>query len=86
MSAQVRRTVCGLGVIGYTAKGIGYAIVGALLVAAALTYDPSRSRGLDAALHALAGQPYGHVLLAVIAAGIAAFGVFCIAQARYRKI
>ena len=86
MSAQVRRTVRGLGVVGYAAKGLGYAIVGALLVAAALTYDPSRSRGLDAALHALAAQPYGHVLLAVIAAGIAAFGVFCIAQARYRKI
>jgi hypothetical protein len=51
-----------------------------------MTYDPGKSRGLDAALHTLAEQPYGHVLLAVIAAGIAAFGVFSIVQARYRKI
>jgi hypothetical protein len=86
MSAQARRAVRTLGVVGYTAKGVGYAIVGVLLVIAALTFDPSRSRGLDAALHTLAGQPYGHLLLTVIAAGIAAFGIFCLAQAKYRKI
>jgi hypothetical protein len=86
MSVQERRAVRGLGVVGYTAKGVGYAIVGVLLVIAALTFDPSRSRGLDAALQTLAGQSYGHLILAVIAAGIAAFGIFCLAQARYRKI
>jgi hypothetical protein len=76
-----RRGVCGLGVVGYLAKGLGYAIVDA-----ALTYDPGKSRGLDAALHTLASRPYGPVLLAVIVGGIAAFGVFCVVQARYRKI
>jgi hypothetical protein len=86
MSVQERRAVRGLGVVGYTAKAVGYAIVGVLLVIAALNFDPGRSRGLDAALHTLARQPYGGLLLAAIAAGIAAFGIFCLAQAKYRKI
>jgi len=57
-----------------------------LLVSAAVTYDPDKARGLDAALRTLAAQPYGGFLLAVVALGIAAFGVFCFIQARYRKV
>jgi hypothetical protein len=86
MTTHVHKVVRTLGVVGYTAKGIGYAVAGALFLVAVLTYDASKSRGLDAALHALAGQPYGHLLLAALAAGIAAFGIFCVVQARYRKI
>ena len=86
MSAQVRHAVRLMGVVGYVAKGTGYALAGGLLCYAAWTYDPSKSRGLDAALHALVTQPFGHILLAMIAAGIAAFGIFGIVQARYRKI
>ena len=86
MTAQVRTAVRTLGVVGYTAKGIGYATAGVLFLLAVYTYDPAKSRGLDAALRALAGQPYGHLILTVIAAGIAAFGIFCVVEARYRRI
>ena len=34
----------------------------------------------------LAQQPYGGVLLGVVAAGLAAYGLFCFVQARYRRI
>lgn len=75
-----------LGAVGYAAKGAAYGIVGVLLVDAAITHDPKKSRGLDAALHTLVQQPFGRVLLIVVGVGIAAFGAFCLFQARYRKV
>ena len=86
MNAKVRQTVRRLGVAGYSAKGVAYGIAGGLIVAAAVTYDPDKARGLDAALKALAGGEYGPWLLGLIALGIAAFGVYCFFQARYRKV
>jgi len=86
MSATVRKTTRRLGVAGYVAKGVAYAIAGGLIVAAAVTYDPEKARGLDAALRLLASQSYGPWLLGLIALGIAAFGVYCFSQARYRKV
>ncbi|GAB3871622.1 DUF1206 domain-containing protein [Dactylosporangium cerinum] len=53
---------------------------------AAVTNDPGKSRGLDAALHTLVAQPYGKFLLLAVALGVAAFGVYCFFQAKYRKV
>ena len=75
-----------LGVAGYTAKGVAYGIAGLLLLTAAINYDPDRSRGLDGALHTLREQSYGGILLTLMALGIAAFAVFCLVQAKYRKV
>jgi hypothetical protein len=86
MSPTVRRTTRRLGMAGYAAKGVAYTIAGVLVVAAAVTYDPNKARGLDAALRTLAQASYGPWLLGLIALGIAAFGVFCFAQAKYRKV
>lgn len=86
MSLRTRRVSRRLGMAGYSAKGVAFAITGLLIVVAALTYDPSKARGLDAALRTLREQSYGQLLLTVIAIGIAAFGVFCFLQARYRKV
>jgi len=86
MNPTVRRTTRRLGVAGYSAKGVAYAIAGGLIVAAAVTYDPEKARGLDAALRLLAEQSYGPWLLGLVALGIAAFGVYCFSQARYRKV
>ena len=71
---------------GYTAKGVAYAIAGLLIVVAAVNYDPEKARGLDAALRTLRDQSYGPILLALMALGIAAFGVYCFFQSRYRKV
>jgi hypothetical protein len=86
MPAQARRTILRLGQGGYMAKGTAYAIAGVLVVSAAVTYDPDKARGLDAALKTLAGNSWGVWVLGLIALGIAAFGVYCIAQAKYRKV
>jgi len=86
MPAGTQQTIIRLGSAGYTAKGVAYAIAGALVVSAAVNYDPEKARGLDAALKTLAGYSWGVWVLALIAAGIACFGVYCFAQAKYRKI
>lgn len=86
MSPTVRKTTRRLGVAGYSAKGVAYAIAGGLVVAAAVTYDPEKARGLDAALRLLAEQSYGPWLLGLVALGIAAFGIYCFSQSRYRKV
>ncbi|GAA4927738.1 DUF1206 domain-containing protein [Actinoplanes utahensis] len=86
MPAGTRQPIIKLGVAGYIAKGVAYTIAGVLIVTAAVTFDPNKARGLDAALKTLAGYSWGVWVLGLIAAGIAAYGVYCIAQARYRKI
>ena len=82
MTGRMRRAARWTGGLGYAVKGGAYATVGALLVTAAVRYDPSRSRGLDAALRTLAGKPYGWLPLLLIAAGFLSFAVFCVVQAR----
>jgi hypothetical protein len=86
MSWDTRKAVIALGRVGYIAKGVAYGIVGWLVVQAAVSYDPSRARGLDAALRTIAAEPYGMPLLILVAIGMAAFGVYCFFQSKYRKI
>ena len=71
-----------LGMVGYCAKGVAWVIIGGLFGYAALTYDPKKAGGLDAALSTIASQPFGTILLVIMAAGFAAFGVFCFVWAR----
>jgi len=84
--ASTRKAVLTLGQIGYTAKGVAIGVVGALLFDAAISDRPARSTGLDGALRTLAGEPYGALLLIVVALGFVAHGVYCFAQSKYRKI
>jgi Domain of Unknown Function (DUF1206) len=86
MSFPVRKTVRRLGMTGYTAKGVAYGIVGILVLVAAVTYDPDKASGLDGALKTLASQSFGPFLLALIALGFAAFGIYSFFQARYRQV
>jgi Domain of Unknown Function (DUF1206) len=86
MSQRTRTLARRLGQVGYLAKGIAFAIVGVLLLDAALTNNPAKSRGLDAALRTLVQQPYGAFLLVAVGIGFAAFGVYCFIQSRYRKV
>jgi hypothetical protein len=86
MRARTRRLAVRTGQIGYAVKGAAYAIVGVLLVVAASTYSSHRSTGLDGALRTLAAQPFGMVLLLVVALGFALFGVYCFFQSRYRRV
>jgi hypothetical protein len=65
-----------LGRVGYIAKGAALIIVGGLVVAGAVTYDPQKAGGLDGSLKALMQVPFGVVLLVLIALGLIAYGLF----------
>ncbi len=82
-SPTAMRLVTRLGQAGFPGKGIALAVVGGLLVFAAITFDPSKAQGLDGALHTILELPLGQVLLTLVAIGIAAFGAFCFVRARY---
>lgn len=74
-----------LGQVGHTAVGVAYAVVGGLVIAAAANYDPDQASGLDGAMKTIASQPYGAVLLWLIALGFVCYGVYCFFDARYRR-
>ncbi|GAA2242978.1 DUF1206 domain-containing protein [Promicromonospora sukumoe] len=84
--SAVRPVVVRLGQIGYAAKGIALGVVGGLVVAAAVTADPEQAGGLDEALHTMRDQPYGTALLIVIGLGIAAYGGYSFARARFARL
>ena len=74
------------GRVGYVGKGAALAVVGVLLVVAAVQSDPEKAQGLDAALHALAALPFGPVLLTLVALGFAAYGVYAFGRARHARV
>ncbi|MGC1212827.1 MAG: DUF1206 domain-containing protein [Micromonospora sp.] len=86
MSPKTHTLARRLGMAGYAAKGTVIAITGILIIVAAVKYDPEKARGLDAALRTLRDQTYGPVLLTLMALGIAAFGLYCFLQSRYRRV
>jgi hypothetical protein len=63
-----------------------FALIGFFLLRAAWQYDPDEAIGLDEALQKLAGEAYGAFLLGAVALGLAAYGLFCLVQARYRDV
>jgi hypothetical protein len=86
MSESARRWATLGGRVGYAARGVIFIVVGFLLMRAARTYNPAHARGLDGALQLLARTPFGHYLLFAVAAGLAAYGVYTLVEARYRRI
>jgi hypothetical protein len=85
MSERTETVVRALGVAGQTARGVVFAIIGGFLIDAAVSFDPHKARGLDGALRALGSGTGGRLLLVGVAAGLACFGAYSLAEARYRK-
>lgn len=86
MGRSTERAAEVVGVTGLLARAVVFGLIGIFLVRAAWQYDPQEAIGVDGALRKLAAQDYGDGLLFVVAAGLLAFGVFCLFQARYRRV
>jgi hypothetical protein len=80
------RWITRIGVVGHLARMVAFGLIGIFVVKAAIDYAPRKAVGLDGALSKLAHQSYGTFLLVLVAAGLCAFGVYSIADARYRRI
>jgi hypothetical protein len=86
LSMRTRRLVEWLGVIGTTARGAVFALVGVLVIEAAITYQPAKAGGIDKALLTLRNQPFGEFLLILAALGLIVFGVYGLCEARWRRV
>ncbi len=75
-----------LGRTGHVARGIVLGIIGIFLIQAALRHNPNEAKGLGGALDQLARTPFGPSLLVVVALGLITYGLFSLAEARFRII
>ncbi|MFF7682123.1 DUF1206 domain-containing protein [Microbacterium sp. NPDC007973] len=83
---EIGRGIRIFGMVGYIAKGIAVGVAGILFLVAAFAHDPNAAGGLDAALRALAGLPFGQFVLWLVGAGLVVYGLFCFARARYARM
>jgi hypothetical protein len=86
MSARMRRVAELFGTTGTIAPGLVFALVGALVIDAAVTHKASQSGGIDTALLTLRAQPFGEFLMMLAALGLVIFGVYGLCEARWRKV
>jgi hypothetical protein len=85
LSGHTSDTVVKVGQFGYIARGVAFVVLGILVVVAGVKHQAAKSDGLDGALKTLAGQPFGKWILAVVAIGFAAYGVFTLITAPRRE-
>jgi uncharacterized protein DUF1206 len=86
MSAVELKWATRIAFVGLMSRAVVFALISWFFFKAAADYDAKKARGLDGALRKLAAAPYGTVLLSIVAAGLFAYGVFCLIQARYREV
>lgn len=86
MSPRLRTWIEWIGTFGHLARMVVFGLVGVFLIRAAIDYDPNKAVGLDGALAKVDRASYGPYLLAIVAAGLIAFGVYSLTDARYRRI
>jgi hypothetical protein len=72
--------------VGYIGKGIALAAVGVLFITAAIQQRAGKATGLDGGLRSMRDLPAGTVILLAIALGLAAYGVYSFARARYARV
>jgi hypothetical protein len=86
LTPAVRRWGARAGVVGHVARAVVFGLIGIFVTKAAIDYNPRDAIGLDGALQKLAHASYGPWLLGLTAAGLIAYGVFCLVDARLRDV
>ena len=71
---------------GIAARGVVFVMIGFFILQAAKNFDPQKVKGLDGALLTLTQQPFGKVLLALMALGLMAYALYLFVEARYLRI
>jgi len=86
MTPQQCRLMATLGRVAYVARATVLAACGYFLVRAAIDRAPRETRGPGGALRAVWELPHGGLWLALVAAGLIAFGVYGVLEARWRRL
>jgi len=86
MSTRPRHWIQRIVTIGHLARMVVFCLIGAFLINAAIDYNPGKAVGLDGALAKIDHASYGPFLLGVVTAGLIAFGIYSLSDARYRRL
>ncbi|WP_447045576.1 DUF1206 domain-containing protein [Vreelandella sp. H-I2] len=71
---------------GLVTRGIVFVIVGSFFIIAAYQFNPNEAGGTAEVFTTLRSQVYGQWLLAIVAIGLFAFGLYSLLAAVYRRI
>ena len=74
------------GLVGMSARGVVVAAIGYFIVQAAVTFNPGQAKGIDGALHSIVQQPFGPILLVIVALGLVSFGCYSFLEIPYVKV
>ncbi|MBA2564987.1 MAG: DUF1206 domain-containing protein [Gemmatimonadetes bacterium] len=85
MSSAAEQWATRTGRFGFAARGVTFGLIASFLINAARQADPNEAKGLEGALTTIERQPMGPWLLAIVAIGLMAYGVFQLVYARYRR-
>lgn len=81
-----RTAVDGFGRFGMVARGVIFTVVGVFILAAGVQHRASDAHSFGPAFDAVAREPLGHALLAVVALGFVALGLHSWANARWVRM
>lgn len=85
-SQKVREFLCRTCQFGLVARGLTFGIIAWFFIRAARTYNPEEAGGLPEALGTIAARDYGPWLLGIMGLGLAAYGMYALVEARFRRI
>jgi Domain of Unknown Function (DUF1206) len=86
MSPRTRDIAVKLGRFGMFARGVIFLIIGWFVVQAGIHHDPAQTQGFSGAFVFLLAQPYGRILLGIVALGFVALGLHSFACARWVRL
>jgi hypothetical protein len=86
MNPAAARITDWLGRLGMFSRGLIYVTIGTVLVIAAWVGNAQNVVGFGGAMRTVSDNGFGVASLAVIAVGLAAYGIFMFIEARYRRI
>ncbi|THD70411.1 DUF1206 domain-containing protein [Phenylobacterium sp.] len=84
--AKLTAWACWLARVGYFGRGVAMLPVGFFMLRAGWHERASEARGVGSALGALHAQTFGDEVLALVALGVVAFGIFAFVEAWHRPI
>jgi len=86
MSASERDLAIGLGRFGMAARGVSFLVIGWFVIQAGIHNDPGQVQGFGGAFQFLLHQPFGRLVLGVVALGFVALGLHSFACARWIRL